>query len=84
VGIPDVTAADIFGALDEFDELGRAAFLTKYRFGEARSYFLRRNDRDYDSKAVVGAAHTRRHGEPLEAADFSGGEATVKRLLEQG
>jgi Domain of unknown function (DUF3883) len=83
VGTPDVTAADIVGALDEFDDLGRTAFLGKYQFGQARRYFLRRNGRDYDSKAVVGAAHTRSHGEPLRAADFSGGEATVKRLLEQ-
>jgi hypothetical protein len=79
---PDVTADDIVGALEEFDRLGRAVFLAKYGFGEARRYFLRHNGTDYDSKAVVGAAHTRRHGVPLRAADFSGGDATVKRLLE--
>ncbi|WP_280352404.1 hypothetical protein [Nocardia abscessus] len=27
-------------ALAEFDELGRQAFLAKYGFGEARSYFV--------------------------------------------
>ena len=79
---PEVTAEDIIGALDEFDLIGRPAFLAKYGFGEARNYFLRHDGKDYDSKAVVGAAHTRRHGDPLRAADFSGGDATVKRLLE--
>lgn len=79
---PNVTAPDIVAALDEFDLLGRHAFLAKYGFGEARRYFLRRDGTDYDSKAIVGAAHTRRHSVPLTAADFSGGEATVKKLLE--
>ena len=36
----------------------------------------------YDSKAIVGAAHGFLPGqEPLAAADFSGGAATVGRLL---
>lgn len=68
--------------MNEFDELGRGEFLTKYGFGEARSYFLHQDGTDYDSKAIVGAAHTRRHSVPLTAGDFSGGEATVKKILE--
>lgn len=79
---PDVTADDVRAAIQEFDELGRRAFLAKYGFGEARRYFLRDDGADYDSKAIVGAAHTRRHNAPLTAGDFSGGEATVKKLLE--
>lgn len=79
---PDVTITDIVGALDEFDAVGRDAFLAKYKFGEASAYFLVRDGHEYDSKAIVGAAHERRHGQPLLASEFSGGEATVKRLLE--
>lgn len=79
---PDVTAADVLAAIREWDALGRGDFLAKYGFGEARRYFLRANGTDYDSKAIVGAAHTLRHGTPLTAAEFSGGEATVQRLLE--
>jgi hypothetical protein len=41
---------------EEFDSLGREEFLAKYGFGEARSYFLVRDGKAYDSKAVVGAA----------------------------
>jgi hypothetical protein len=79
---PDVTADDVVVALDEFDSLGRREFLSKYGFGEARIYFVKRDGKAYDSKAIVGAAHTRRHGVPLRASDFSGGEATVKKILE--
>lgn len=72
-------------ALDEFDLLGREAFLRKYGFGPAREYFVRRGNRLYDSKAIVGAAFSYQfpdHG-PLNAAAFSGGEATVQRKLEE-
>lgn len=68
----------------EFDDIGREAFLSKYGFGQARSYFLVRGDRRYDSKAIVAAAHGYEHPEegPLKASDFSGGERTVRAKLE--
>ncbi len=70
-------------ALAEFDALGRRAFLEKYGFGPARSYFILHEGRRYDSKAVVGAAHGYEFPTlgPLGAGDFSGGEATVARRL---
>src|SRR5215210_8029197 len=37
-------------ALDEFDLMGREAFLTNYGFGRARRYFVRRDGKYYDSK----------------------------------
>lgn len=78
---PDVTADDVLDALQQFDRLGRTGFLQTFGFGAARSYFLHHEGRDYDSKAVVGAAHTLRHGVRLRPADFSG-DAAVKKLLE--
>jgi hypothetical protein len=54
---PDVTAADVLTTMEEFDRLGRAEFLTKYGYGESRSYFLNHGGRFYDSKAIVGVAH---------------------------
>ncbi|MDD7920981.1 HNH endonuclease [Actinomycetospora callitridis] len=80
---PDVTASDVTSALDEFDAIGREEFLAKYSYGEARGYFVLRDGKEYDSKAIVGAAHALRHGEQLMASEFNGGEATVKRLLEE-
>jgi hypothetical protein len=73
-------------ALDEFDRLSRDSFLQKYGFGRARQYFIQSHDgRRYDSKAIVGAAHGFQFPDrgPLRADDFSGGEHTVKALLER-
>lgn len=74
----------ILGAVEEFDRIGRSAFLANYGFSQARRYFLSWQGRLYDSKAIVGAAHGYEFPaeEPLGSADFSGGEATVKRKLE--
>jgi hypothetical protein len=70
-------------AVEEFDALGREAFLARYGFGEARQYFLVVDGKSYDSKAILGAAHGFQFPEegPLRASDFSGGDATVKAKL---
>lgn len=72
-------------ALDEFVQLGRTAFLEKYGFGRAREYMLRDplTGDLYDSKAIVGAAYGYAFPDegPLSADVFSGGEATVERVL---
>jgi 5-methylcytosine-specific restriction protein A len=71
-------------AAAEFDRLGAEAFLAKYGFGKARNYFLLLGDREYDSKAILGAAHAYQFPDrgPLRPSDFSGGEATVATKLE--
>lgn len=72
-------------AVAECDRLGREAFLDRYGFGPARRYFLLVDDQRYDSKAIVGVAHRYQFPErgPLPASAFSGGEATVQRVLER-
>jgi 5-methylcytosine-specific restriction protein A len=85
VGFADIESkAAILQAVEEFDRIGRPAFLANYHFGEARRYFLVHNGQLYDSKAIIGAAHQYVFPEqgPLGPGDFSGGEATVKRKLE--
>lgn len=74
----------ILDSVAEFDRIGREAFLGKYGFGPAREYFLEVDGRLYDSKAIVGAAHGFQFPAegPLLPEDFSGGYATVQRLLE--
>ncbi len=71
-------------ALDEFDALGRDAFLSKYGFGHARRYFVRRGDAYYDSKAIAGAAYGFQYPEKghLANTEFSGGEHDAKARLE--
>ncbi len=72
-------------AMAEFDRVGRTAFLQRYGFGKARDYVLQESGRSYDSKAIVGAAFGYQFPDrgPLKSADFSGGENTVQRKLEE-
>ena len=74
----------MLSALQEFDDLGRERFLDKYGFGPARDYVLVHDGKEYDSKAIVGAAHGFQHpGDGALRSDaFSGGMQTVVRKLE--
>jgi 5-methylcytosine-specific restriction protein A len=82
MGLRDITRAAVLAAIAEYDRLGQGEFLGKYGFDRARSYLLIHDGKAYDSKAAVGVAHGFLPGErALSARDFSGGEATVGRLL---
>jgi hypothetical protein len=84
MALSDLTASAVDQAIEEFRQLKRKAFLKKYGFGQARGYLLQINGRTWDSKAIAGAAHSYLPGQqPLTAKDFSGGEATVKKKLEE-
>src|SRR6201996_8372092 len=77
-----ITREAVLAAITEYDELGQNAFLGKYGFHPARSYVLVHDGKSYDSKAIVGVAHGYLPGrQPLTPGEFSGGEATVGRLL---
>jgi hypothetical protein len=87
---PDITRVGkqaVDDAIREFVTLGRYKFLEKYNFGKARSYFvIDPNTHAFcDSKAIVGAAYGYQFPSegPLRPRDFSGGDATVVRLLRQ-
>lgn len=77
--------AAVHAAMDEFDRLGSDAFLRQYGFGKARAFHVVRNGRRYPSKAIVGVAVGLQHPArgSLRAADFTGGEATVRAKLER-
>lgn len=72
-------------AMVEFDRMGRSAFLQHYGFGKARDYVLQEAGRSYDSKAIVGVAFRYQFPDrgSLKSADFTGGENTVQRKLEE-
>jgi putative restriction endonuclease len=72
-------------ALKEFDDLGRDAFLKKYRFGRSARFVVSHAGREYDAKAVIGAAHGHQfpHKGPLKSADFPSSERVVKGTLEK-
>ena len=73
--------ASVLKALAEFDNLSRDTFLSKYRFGKARSYLLFHNGKAYDSKAIVGVAYGYQFGRPLKSKEFNGGKNTVVPIL---
>lgn len=79
----DLDPQCIVRAMQEFDELGRDAFLERYGFGPAQKYLIEHDGRHYDSKAIVGVAHRfdPGFGRPLTSNEFSGGKATVVPFL---
>lgn len=77
--------ASVIHAIRKYQSLGRDQFLSHYGFGRAREFFLIYEGQAFDSKAIVGAAHGFEHPDqgPLTSGKFSGGEATVRRKLEE-
>ncbi|MET7359628.1 HNH endonuclease [Streptomyces sp. NPDC005562] len=78
-----ITHGSVLKAIAEYDQLGRDEFLAKYGFGEARSYVVVHEGREYDSKALAGVAHQWDHGQPLRAEEFSGGKEHAAAWLKR-
>jgi len=83
-----LTREHILQSIEECDRMGRDAFLERYSFGHARSYFLVHNGNCYDSKAIVGVAHKYASGRALERTDKHGnktffGGKPIRRVLEK-
>lgn len=80
-----LTREAVLRAVEEYDRLGRDAFLATYHFGRAREYYLLLNGIRYDSKAIAGVAHkyVGPNGQQLFAGEFAGGERTVRKALQQ-
>ena len=82
MALSDITRHALLQAVGEYDRLGQEGFLERYGFDRARQYLLVHDGKRYDSKAIIGAAHGFLPGQrPLASSEFSGGEATVGRLL---
>jgi 5-methylcytosine-specific restriction protein A len=57
-----LSSADaVRAAMDEYDAIGGRAFLQKYGFGVSRGYFVARDCKLYDSKAIAGVAVGKQH-----------------------
>lgn len=78
-----LTRDAVLKTLAEFDELGRELFLSRYKFGKAKSYFLVHDGKPYDSKAIAGVAQKHLGERALTTSDFSGGEVQVARGLRE-
>jgi 5-methylcytosine-specific restriction enzyme A len=74
MALVDISREAVLTAINEFDRVGRKAFLEKYGFEPSRRYRIRHDGQLYDSKAISGAAHAHLPGQsPLKASEFSGG-----------
>ncbi|MCH0562951.1 HNH endonuclease [Streptomyces sp. MUM 2J] len=78
-----ITRDAVLKAVTEYDEMGRLEFLARYHFGEARSYLLLHEGREYDSKAIAGVAHKWDHGRALLPEEFSGGKDQAAAWLQR-
>ena len=69
----NLTQEAVLRAIAEYDAIGSNAFLDKYGYRPARSYFLVHGGRRYPSKAIAGVAHgyMSTGSAPLRAAAFS-------------
>ena len=86
MGPRDVTSRDaVLSAMREQDDLGRKAFLDKYGFKRATKFVVLHDGKEYDSKALLAAAHKFEHPElgPLPNS-FNGGNQTISRLQSLG
>lgn len=83
--LSDLTSKAVLQAISEFDTGGGEAFLRKYGYRTAKRYFVRHDGRLYPSKAIAGVAHKylSAMSAPLRPDEFSGGERTVARKLEE-
>lgn len=80
VALGEIGKPEIDKSLEEFDDLGREAFLGKHGYGHATTYLLAHRGRFYDPKAVVGVAHSwTAKGGVLTRNDLDSTEA-VERL----
>jgi hypothetical protein len=87
MGSGDVTSRDaVLRAIEEFDQIGREAFLAKYRFHPSRKFIVVHEGRQYDSKPLLAAAHGFQYPDqgPLRTYHFSGGYPTTSRLRALG
>lgn len=77
------TKESILEAINEYDKLGKKAFLEKYNYKESTKYFLYYNNKLYDSKAIVGVSYKYEYPTEkyLSNVEFSGGVNTVVNLL---
>jgi hypothetical protein len=84
MALRDLTEAAVRQAVEEFDQIGREAFLAKYQIDGARGFWVVDNGRAYDSKALAGAAHGFLPVQsPLLFNQFSGGMKTVRRIMNE-
>ena len=76
-----VTHSDVVRAIQEYDQLGSAAFFAAHGFAPTTTYHLVWDDRRYPPKAILGTAYEFATGQRLASGDFEGGKAGAVAVL---
>ncbi len=74
-------------AIDEFDRIGRDAFLERYGYQRSNSRFIKFNGKLYDQRPIIGVSYGKQHPEegPLDRDRFKGAKkAGLARLVPLG
>ncbi len=74
----------IWQAICECDRLGQGEFLRKYGYGKATKYRLVANDKFYDPKAILGAAHKYEFGYPLHRNQVKNAKGRKQKFEQLG
>ncbi|PKN81929.1 MAG: hypothetical protein CVU47_04960 [Chloroflexi bacterium HGW-Chloroflexi-9] len=73
--LDEVTRESVLRAIEEFKRIGRDSFLAKYGYRKSYLYQIEFEGDEFDSKAILGAAHRIQFpGEPIP--NFGGGDPT--------
>lgn len=83
VSFDEVRPFHVQRAMQEYNELGGDDFLKRYGFGRATDHLLVHEGREYDSKAILGAALGYATGEPATSEQFNGGRLGAARVLRE-
>lgn len=81
VGLQDVTRDAILDAVDEYEDLGRDGFLSKYGFAAQVDVVLEYVGQKYDGVAVIAAGHGFATGTPLGSGELVNRENEVAERL---
>lgn len=78
--------SSIISTIEEYDKLGKNKFLNKYSYRESTKYFIEYNNKEYDSKAIIGVSFKYEFlkEEPLRNTEFTGGLVVEKKLKSLG
>ncbi|MGW5715864.1 YDG/SRA domain-containing protein [Amycolatopsis sp. NPDC003865] len=81
MSLADVEQEHVLKAIEEFDNLGRDAFLNRYGNDEATRYAVVYQGKEYDSEALAGSAHGFAVGRAFRPSDLPSGSGAIAEYL---
>jgi 5-methylcytosine-specific restriction enzyme A len=74
----------VISAIQEFNDIGKEAFLNHYGFGESRDYDLIYEGNPYPPKAIIGVAYKYFSGSPLSSDECKSSSTLRSKYRELG